>query len=163
MAEVVAVTGLGMVTLRGDLGTLAAAADLPVPETRMSTRRDGQALLWMSPDELLLVCDDAPGRAALLRERLVGRLATVADVSDARAVFDVKGPDAAATLAKLMPVDFAGMAATEVRRSRLAQVPAACWHEDAGVRVVCFRSVADYVRAALENAAASAPPPLYGS
>ena len=163
MAEVARVHGLGMVTLRGDPAELADAAGLPPPEMRMSARADGEALLWMSPDELLLVCDDAPARAAALVDALSGRFATVADVSDARAVFDVTGPDAAGTLAKLMPVDFGALAPEEVRRTRMAQVAAACWREGEGYRVVCFRSVADYADALLRQAAAAPAPPVPGA
>ena len=157
------VQGLGMVTLRGDPTELAAAiqdvAGLDLPDRRMSVAgEDGTRLLWMSPDELLLVChyDDAPRLARELSEELVDAFATVVVVSDARAAFDVAGPDPEGALARLMPVDFGAMADGEVRRSRLAQVAAATWREGGAMRVVCFRSVADYVEAALANAAADA-------
>jgi len=152
-----------MVTMRGDPSELARATGLDAPGMRLSTTDGADSLLWMSPDELLLICDDAPTRASRLADALYGSFAAVADVSDARAVFDLAGPGATATLAKLMPVDFAAMAPGEVRRSRLAQVPAATWRHGDGWRIVCFRSVAVYVEAALCNAADGAVPPLYGA
>jgi sarcosine oxidase subunit gamma len=51
-------------------------------------------------------------------------------------------------IAKLAPVDMSADAFTPgmVRRTRLAQVAAAFWMDDARtVRVVCFRSVAAYM------------------
>jgi sarcosine oxidase subunit gamma len=43
----------------------------------------------------------------------------------------------------------------ELRRTRMAQVPAAVWMADAQtIRVICFRSVAGYVSGLLEDAAA---------
>ncbi|UWQ20512.1 sarcosine oxidase subunit gamma [Jannaschia sp. W003] len=156
-------TGVGMVTLRGDLGLLCGAIGCAVPGQRLSVRESGEHVLWMSPDELLLICDDAPARAAALAKALADEFATVADVSDARAVFDVEGRDAAATLAKLMPVDFARLDPAEVRRTRMAQVPAALWRKGEGWRVVCFRSVADYAHALLRNAADAPMPRLHGA
>ena len=157
------VRGVGMVTLRGDPAELGAVmrdvVGLDPPERRSSVAGEGGLrLLWMSPDELLLACAgaDAPRLARALSEGLVDAFATVAVVSDARAVFDVRGGAPHAALARLMPVDFDRMAEGEVRRTRLAQVAAATWREGDAMRVVCFRSVADYVEAALRNAAADA-------
>ena len=156
--------GVGMILLRGaqdELGRACEeAAGLAAPERRLSTGADGRRLLWMSPDELLLVCDadEVSDLSDRLRDAL-GRaddpFFTVADVSDARAVFDLDGPGVEHVIASAMPVDFARLAPVEVRRSRLAQVPAAIWREGGGIRLVCFRSVADYVEALLRNAAAN--------
>ena len=66
------------------------------------------------------------------------------------------GAFAREVLGKLMPVDFSADAfgPGQIRRSRMAQVPAAVWMtgEDA-FRVVCFRSVAQYVFDLLKTAA----------
>ncbi|MEM9798307.1 MAG: sarcosine oxidase subunit gamma family protein [Pseudomonadota bacterium] len=154
------VTDLGMITLRGDLEVLGrqtrAFAGCAAPEQRMSTASDGRRLLWMSPDELLLTCPAAESKTmvASLRAAFGDGFATVVEVGDARAVFDLAGADVPGMLAKLMPVDFDRMAETEIRRSRLAQVPAAIWREGAVWRLVCFRSVARYAEALLRNAAA---------
>jgi sarcosine oxidase subunit gamma len=153
---------VGMITLRGELGELAQAAGLAQPDLRKQVTQGTDALLWMSPDEMLLICDDAPTHATALGVALSGAFATVADVSDARAVFDLTGDGVPGALAKLMPVDFANLAPDEVRRTRLSQVAAAVWRDGAGWRVICFRSVADYVEAALRNAA-DGPIPQIGS
>ena len=169
MSEVVVdrLEPLGMIVLRGDPETLGAATReilaLDVPDARMSRADARGRLVWMSPDELLFVgaYDEVPDIALRLREALGDAFATVAVVSDARAAFDLTGGDPRDVLAKLMPVDFGAMAEAEVRRSRMAQVAAACWREGAAWRVVCFRSVADYAEALLRNAAATPPPGLY--
>lgn len=153
-----AATDIGMITLRGEIATLAKAVGMAVPEQRMSVESGGCRLNWMSPDELLLICPHAEvaQRTADLAAALEGEFATVADVSDARAVFDVTGEGGETALAHLMPVDFAALAPGEVRRTRMAQVPAALWREGTGWRVVCFRSVARYAEALLRDAAETA-------
>ena len=129
------------------------------PGQREIVRSGGFTVAWMSPDELLIVCDHgaADNVVTSLSKTLAGEHYLAVNVSDARAVFDVSGGHARDVLAKLMPVDFAPKAfgTGMIRRSRLAQVPAAVWvtGEDA-FRVVCFRSVARYVFDVLSAAAA---------
>ena len=156
---------IGMVTLRGDLAGAAmktavkVATDAAIPGQREIVRSGGFTVAWMSPDELLIVCDHgaADNVVTSLSKTLAGEHYLAVNVSDARAVFDVSGGHARDVLAKLMPVDFAPKAfgAGMIRRSRLAQVPAAVWMtgEDA-FRAVCFRSVARYVFDVLCAAAA---------
>ncbi|WGH78653.1 sarcosine oxidase subunit gamma [Jannaschia ovalis] len=155
---ITALPPVGMVALRGDpelLGRAVAEIAGPgTPAARMRTEAQGRGLLWMSPDDLLLTCDyaEAPALAERLAAALAGDFATVAVVSDARAVFALEGA-VEDLLARLMPVDFARLAPAEVRRSRMAQIPAAIWREGEGWRLVCFRSVAGYAEGLLHNAA----------
>ncbi|WP_294226605.1 sarcosine oxidase subunit gamma family protein [uncultured Shimia sp.] len=153
----VAETGLrGMITVRGDLASkemmaaVKAATGAVLPAQRKVTSGDTGAVAWMSPDELLVVVDyDAANEAvATLTDALKGSHALVANVSDARAVFRLSGDSSRDVLAKLAPVDFSkdAFAAGDIRRSRIAQVPAAVWgNEDGSFEVICFRSVAQYV------------------
>lgn len=159
LARIARVEGLGMIAIRADLDragdAIAEAAGLALPGmTRIVT--DGtRSLGWMSPDELLLVLPAAEraGAQETLTQALAGEHALVVDVSDARAVFDVVGPDAADVIAKLMPVDLDDLPADGLRRSRAAQTAAALWRIDGGFRLIGFRSTADYLRLILENAA----------
>lgn len=166
----VAEAGLqGMITLRGDLGAVAKALSdvtgCSLPATRKITQAGANALAWMSPDEVLILCphDAAPAMEARLREALAGAFATVATVSDARAVFTVTGPAWRDALAKLCPVDFATLEVGDIRRTRAAQVAAAVLvtgPEEA--RVICFRSVAQYMFDLLSVAASKgSEPALY--
>ncbi|KAA0916615.1 sarcosine oxidase subunit gamma [Aquicoccus porphyridii] len=154
----------GMITLRGDLGDKALASALhdvtgcALPGPREVALAGEKGAAWMSPDELLVMVPHGETAAAVatLDARLGERHALAADVSDARVVFDIRGAYAREVLGKLMPVDFSADAfgPGQIRRSRMAQVPAAVWMtgEDA-FRVVCFRSVAQYVFDLLKTAA----------
>lgn len=160
LARVAPVEGLGMVMIRADLDragdAIAEAAGLPLPaQTRIVTEGD-RALGWMSPDELLLTLPhlQVPQAVAALTEALSGEHALVADVSDMRCVHDVIGDGADQVLAKLSPTDWANFPGDGLRRTRLAQVPAAIWAVPGGFRVIAFRSVTAYVAGVLTTAAA---------
>ncbi|MEL7114941.1 MAG: sarcosine oxidase subunit gamma family protein [Pseudomonadota bacterium] len=145
----------GMITLRGDLASAAmvkavkAAVKAEVPAQRMLTTGEGDAL-WMSPDELLVLVPyaDADETVAKIDGAMGKAHHLAANVSDARALFTLTGPGIRDVLAKLTPADLSQTALplAEVRRTRLAQVPAAFWFSaDDTCHVICFRSVAQYV------------------
>ncbi len=154
----------GMVTLKADLGAVAVADAIAsvcgagMPEARRITTGKAMQVAWMAPDEVLILCphDRADSVVADLGKALEGVHNLAVNVSDARAVFTVTG-DAGVlkdTLSKLTPADMAALAPGEMRRTRLAQVAAAIWFEDAGTaRVICFRSVGRYVFDLLSTAA----------
>lgn len=161
----------GMITLRGDLssdaiaGALADVTGLDMPAQRCVNSAGDMAAAWMSPDELLLMLpyDQAGVMAQKLAQALAGEFATVANVSDARAVFTLQGAGVFDALAKICPVDFSEFDQGEIRRTRAAQVAAAVWMSGADqVTVVCFRSVAQYMFDLLSAAAApGSEPALY--
>jgi sarcosine oxidase subunit gamma len=72
----------------------------------------------------------------------------LSDVSDARAVFTLKGANVREVVAKLAPVDIAPsqFAPGEMRRTRFGQIATAFWMtgEDE-LKIICFRSVAEYM------------------
>ncbi|SEL32309.1 sarcosine oxidase subunit gamma [Roseovarius nanhaiticus] len=157
----------GMITLRGDLSASqfkkgvfgAIGGEMPGPgQINVS---DGGNTAWMSPDELLIVVPYPQVKTKLdeIASGLGGVHHLAVDVSDARCMFSIAGEDALVreALAKLMPVDFSPEAFKpgQFRRSRMAQVAAAVWMAGEGeARVVCFRSVAQYVFDLLKGAAA---------
>jgi sarcosine oxidase subunit gamma len=159
----VAEAGLkGMITLRGDLGSakmkkaVKAATGTAMPEPRRIVMGDGKAAAWMSPDELLILVPYEAARETVetLEKALEGEHHLVADVSDARAVFTIRGAKAAQVLMKLCPVDMATLAEGEIRRTRAAQVAAAFWRSGPEeFTLVSFRSVAGYVMGLLETSA----------
>lgn len=164
IAQIERCDSLGMITLRGDLSakpvktaaTRATGATMPgVNEVRMAGT---SGLCWMSPDELLAFCpyDDVEKHMTKMQTTLKTTHALLANVSDARAVFRLSGPATREVLAKLCPVDLSpdtfrpGM----LRRTRMAQVPAAFWMlDDTTFQIVCFRSVGDYMFNLLKAAA----------
>lgn len=149
----------GMVTLKADLGAAAKAVKTvtgqAMPEARRIVRGD-MSVAWMAPDELLILCDHDKADAVVvaLTEALKDTHHLAVNVSDARAVFTLKGPATKDILGKLTPADLGALAPGEVRRSRLAQIPAAFWIEGDTATVICFRSVAQYAFDLLSNAAA---------
>ncbi|ETX14342.1 sarcosine oxidase subunit gamma [Roseivivax halodurans JCM 10272] len=158
-------TGLaGMITIRGARseigGAMSDTVGLPVPETLRVTTDGRRSLAWMSPDELMLFCghEEAADLAARLAEATARAHALILDMSDARTLFTLTGAEASLreVLAKLTPADMRTQAFPRgmIRRTRLAQVSGAIWWADDGsLRVMCFRSVADYVRGLLCHAA----------
>jgi len=155
-ATTVAEAGLqGMVTLKGDLGSAKVKAALKavgpgLPAQRGIVEKAARAVAWMARDEVLILCahGEANSVVADLEAALAGSHFLAVNVSDARAMFRVTGPGARETVAKLAPVDLhpERFGAGEMRRTRLAQVPAAIWLSDeAEVSVIAFRSVARYV------------------
>jgi sarcosine oxidase, subunit gamma len=138
---------LGMVTLRArpDAAGLAAALG-SVPAVRGIVEAQGRRIAWMSPDEYLILSEPTDVHQVLdvIKKSMQSAHHLAVDVSDARAVFRLAGPDTDTALSRLCPVDFARLPAGEVRRTRLAQVACALWREGDGITVVTFRSVARY-------------------
>ncbi|KRS12375.1 sarcosine oxidase subunit gamma [Roseovarius atlanticus] len=156
---------VGMITLRGDLSSAkmkkavkdACGVDLPGQREIAVAGEKGAA--WMSPDELLLMVpyEGVADALAAVEAALSGEHFLAVNVSDARAVFQLKGAAAREIIAKLCPVDMAPGAFEPgmIRRTRMAQIAAAFWMVDAEtIRVVCFRSVAEYAFNLLKDAAA---------
>ncbi|WP_170414523.1 sarcosine oxidase subunit gamma [Ruegeria atlantica] len=154
----------GMITLRGDLSDkVLAKAVKDATGQKMPGQReafvDGESgVCWMSPDELLVLVPyvEVEAKLAAMTNALSGTHALAVNVSDARAVFSISGSSAREVLGKLAPVELSSKAFQpgQIRRSRLAQVAGAFWmDDDQTLRVVCFRSAADYVFNLLKVAA----------
>ena len=151
MSDVERLRGQGMITVRCDFAKLRGFA---VPDIRKV--KDG--IVWMSPDELLMTMpkSDVSATVARLETTLKGQQHLIADVSDARAVFRLSGPNARETLAKGAPVDLSpdSFQPGDIRRTRIGQVAAAFWMVDAQTfHIVCFTSVAGYLEDWLRHAA----------
>ena len=152
----------GMITLRGDLAdagvqkAVKSVMGAGVPATLAVTDADEGQILWMSPDELMIVCayDQADQVVSDLIAALGETYSMVVNVSDARAVFDLNGSATSEIIAKLAPIDMKSMQVGTVRRTRFAQIPAAFWMtSNDGARIICFRSVGEYMFNQLRNSA----------
>lgn len=155
----------GMITLRADTTDESIIASLRAAGFEMPAVGNAQGslsggTLWMSPDEALLLCPyvDVDATVEKLSAHLGAHHVLIADVSDARCVIKLTGEavELREVIAKLTPADMRAshMPVGKLRRTRLAQVPAAIWFEDESTAVVvAFRSVADYVFGVLSNAA----------
>ncbi|MEO9574207.1 MAG: sarcosine oxidase subunit gamma family protein [Tateyamaria sp.] len=154
----------GMITLRGDLNSAAmikaatGATGQKMPAQGAAQCAGDKGICWMSPDEVLVLCSYAEVGKTLdkMRVHLGDAHSLAVDVSDARALFVVKGANAREVIAKLAPVDLKPAAFTPgmFRRTRMAQVPAAFWMRDEDAfHIVCFRSNAQYMFDLLKTAA----------
>lgn len=154
----------GMITLRGDLDSAAltsavkSAIGIDMPGQRGITFKGKNGVAWMSPDEAMLFVPlgDVSKTLASLSKSLAGVHHLAVDVSDARAMFGLTGDAVREVIAKVCPVDMAPgqFAPGEIRRTRMAQIPVAIWMPDeSGLRVICFRSVAQYAFDVLSDAA----------
>lgn len=154
----------GMITLRGDLSSaklkkaVKEACGVEMPGQRGIAFAGESGAAWMSPDEALLMVPYASVDDALakIEAALKGEHFLAVNVSDARAVFQLQGAAVREVIAKLCPVDMAPEAFGPgmIRRTRMAQIPAAFWMvDDETIRVVCFRSVAEYAFNLLKDAA----------
>ncbi|MEM6945328.1 MAG: sarcosine oxidase subunit gamma family protein [Pseudomonadota bacterium] len=157
---------VGMVTLKADLSAPAVPAALqdvmgvgvPMPLTVWAN--GDRSVVWMAPDEVLLVMaaeavDDAVAR---LEAALEGVHTLLCDVSSARTMFRLEGSGVGEVLAKGAPIDFrdAAFAVGTARRTHLGPVAVGIWRESEMVwTLVCFRSYAPYTADWL--AAATAP------
>lgn len=158
----------GMIALRGDLSSkpmravLATVTGADMPDRGKIAINGDNAICWMSPDEVLVLVPYQSVSAVLskIETALKGTHFLATNVSDARALIKVSGPFARDVIAKLAPVDVHpdnfGMG--DFRRSRLGQVAAAFWMtDDRTVRVICFRSVAEYAFDLLAASAKAGP------
>lgn len=154
----------GMISLRGDLrsakvrSAIKKCTGLEMPSKGGITLGDDCSVAWMSPDELLILTgyDRVASDIAKLGVALKGAHCLVVNVSDARAMFRLKGNDVREVLAKLTPADMSirAFGPGQMRRTRIAQVAGAFWMSGADtVDLICFRSVAGYTFGVLKNAA----------
>ena len=98
----------GMITLRGDLASagikaaVKSATGLDVPAQRQALMGQGAAALWMSPDELLLLCPyaEVAERLAGIEAALKGQHFLAVNVSDARTFLRIFGSGAREVLAR---------------------------------------------------------------
>lgn len=159
----------GMISFKADLAGTAAgfavtkATGAEMPDAGYATLSGDAAVLWMAPDELLVLCPrDEVGQVLGKTTSAMGDAHFLAaDVSGARVGFSLAGEDAVVreVLARLTPADMHpdSFKVGQVRRTRLSQVAGAIWMTAEGAEVFVFRSVAGYVHDLLTNAAASAP------
>ena len=154
----------GMITLRGDIPNASFSSGVKtvlgvaVPEQRGISFSGDTGLAWMSPDELLVLVPygKAEETVVALGQKLKSQHHLAVNVSDARAMFALSGDRVREVMAKLAPVDMAAGAFEpgKIRRTRMAQVPAAFWmHDERTVKIICFRSVAQYMFDLLQDAA----------
>jgi sarcosine oxidase subunit gamma len=128
------------------------------------TGEDAHSVLWLGPDEWLVVSHAAPeSLAASLQSAAVDGRAQIVDVSANRTVVEVSGRAAREVLEKGCPTDLHARAFTDntAITTSLARVPVLLWKIDAHTfRVMPRASLAQYVAAWLLDAALEFASPL---
>ncbi|NKX51882.1 sarcosine oxidase subunit gamma family protein [Arthrobacter deserti] len=144
---------LTMVGLRAGPGSAAAAAleaaagvALPARVGQVTGEAGGTAVLWLGPDEYLLVAPEGTGAAALAAA-LGDEPGAVVDLSANRTTLELTGPSARLVLEKGCPADLhprvfgPGSAITTV----LGAVPVLLWQTgEQAYRILPRASFADY-------------------
>jgi len=96
--------------LRGEAAVIAdaaAALGLALPATCRASERDHRALLWLGPDEFLLITplETLAAVAAALEQALNGAVHSCVDVSHRQVALELAGPSVATVLAAGCPLD----------------------------------------------------------
>ena len=155
----------GLLVLRGDAAraefrsAVCAALGLePVDEPLTAARKRDVSMLWLGPDEWLVVTPDRRIERIehALRDALDGQHAAVTDVSHSRTILALSGPDARAVLAKGCPLDFHPrvFGAGRCAQSRLAKCQVLIHQTSAApeFEIYVHRSFAPYAWTWLEDA-----------
>lgn len=128
---------------------LSAAAGVQLPNAvgRVSGTVDGSAVLWLGPDDFLVVAPEGTELLGELLAALGDEPGQVVDLSANRTVIELSGPSARAVLEKGCPADLhprsfaVGTAITTV----LGPVPVLLWKTDESTyRLLPRASFADY-------------------
>ncbi len=153
---------LTMVSIRVEPGSDAARRIEGVLGTSLPqqcgevTGEGAHAVLWLGPDEWLVVSQEAPeALVGSLRSEVADGRAQIVDVSANRTVVEVTGPGAREVLEKGCPTDLHPrvFADNTAITTSLARVPVLLWKVDASTfRVLPRASLASYVGAWLLDA-----------
>jgi sarcosine oxidase, subunit gamma len=154
---------LGYVVLRGKADdnafqdAVASVLGQPVPtQPRQVLQTPQGAVLWLSPDEWLLVCPRSrrDGLMSALTAALKGVFAQVVDNSGGFTTLRLAGPDHLMLLRQLGPYDFESQAIGSVASTVMSKTAVTVVRTDAaGVLLVFRRSFADYLWRLIERTA----------
>jgi sarcosine oxidase, subunit gamma len=169
LREVPFLTMVGLRSAPGSAGAerLRAALGSPLPSACGSvTTGDAGSVLWLSPDEFLVVSDEPPAPlASRLRAALGDGPGSVVDLSANRTTFELAGASARATLEKGCPLDLHPRA-FEIGTAYvtlLGSVPVVLWRVGEELyRILPRSSYADFLGRWLLDATAefAAPEPV---
>lgn len=156
------VGGIAQTTLRADMDAandaVREAVGLAPPDALGVVADGARRVIWMSPDELLIVTEAETGETvrSTLGSALSGTHHMVVDVSDARGVIRLTGERVGEVLAKGAPCDLSdgGFPPGTARRTHLGGLAVAIWRTDVDVwEIACFSSLLHHLQAWLKDAA----------
>ena len=139
--------------LRGDPAALGAALGLTLPTTPCTARPGERAVLWLGPDEWLLLTEEAS-----VKEPWEDASGAIFDVSDRQIGLMVEGERAADILAAGCPLDLTAFAVDACTRTVFGKAEIVLWRRDAtSFHVETARSFGPYVRQLLAEAIRTSP------
>jgi sarcosine oxidase subunit gamma len=113
------------------------------------TAGSGRSVIWLAPDEFLVITDEAPTESvAALQEALENGPGSVVDLSANRTTFELAGPSARAVLEKACPLDLHPRTFKEgpAVNTNIGHVPVILWKVEAeSYRIYPRSSFADYL------------------
>ncbi|WP_318306291.1 sarcosine oxidase subunit gamma [Amycolatopsis solani] len=121
-----------------------------LPEPCTYTSSNGVDVLWMGPDEYLVLAE--PGRQAELEAALSRESAAVVDVSAQRNVVRLTGPDAAEVLAHGCSIDLEAAPPGTCVQTLLARTGIVLMVREEGFTILVRQSFSDYFKAWLADA-----------
>ena len=139
----------GKLVLQGDAAALRRATGLPLPEAGRIGDGGRVEILWLGPEEWMLLCP--PGEETALADALQRKLDATAhqlvDVSDQYTVVALSGSAAGDVLAKLTTLDLHERKFPEgrVAGSLFGRVQAVLARTNSGLRLLVRWSVAAYL------------------
>ena len=147
--QVATIPRLTRALLRGDPAALGTALGLTLPTAPCTAQPGEPAVLWLGPDEWLLLASDG---ASI--EPWDGEAAAVFDVSDRQIGFMIEGERAADALAAGCPLDVASFPVDACTRTVLGKAEIILWRRDATrFQLEVWRSFAPYVQLLLSHSA----------
>jgi sarcosine oxidase, subunit gamma len=140
------------------LKALSSALGVSIPDTpKTSGREGGRSVLWLGPDEWLVIDEDGADLVALLSG--VSLLHSATDVSHRNVGIIVSGPGAEAALSGGCPQDLSigAFPVGACSRTLFGKAETVMFRtEDDTFRIECWRSFSDYVFGLLAEAAEDA-------
>ncbi|APO76290.1 sarcosine oxidase gamma subunit SoxG 1 [Rhizobium etli 8C-3] len=142
----------------GSLKALSSALGVKVPDApKTSGRQGGRSVLWLGPDEWLVLDEDGADLMAMCSG--VSLLHSATDVSHRNVGIIVSGPGAEATLSAGCPQDLSigTFPVGACSRTLFGKAEVVIFRtEDDTFRIECWRSFSDYVFGLLAEAAVDA-------
>jgi sarcosine oxidase subunit gamma len=142
----------------GSLKALSSALGVTIPATpKTSGRKDGRSVLWLGPDEWLLIDETGGDPMAALAKS--GVLHSATDVSHRNVAIVVSGPGAEATISAGCPqaLSLGAFPVGGCTRTLFGKAEIVLFRtEDDTFRVECWRSFADFVFGLLAEGAEDA-------
>jgi sarcosine oxidase subunit gamma len=134
--------------LRGDPAAVGAALGLTLPTAPCSARPGERAILWLGPDEWLLLAAEAS-----VPELWEDASGAIFDISDRQVGLMIEGERASDVLAAGCPLDLAAFAVDACTRTVFGKAEIVLWRRNAtSFHLETARSFAPYVRHLLADA-----------